>query len=417
MPSLFNPNQSIEIGGKQKKPALADTFDSLATFFGMQNDFNCFRSDAGADAGHRSTASNRLRCDDESCGGRNSFGLRPRAINTTPAELADANGSVYKLLQSGQQVTVAGYTAYVLPGDTFAILAAQINAMREVNNKSPGVSAADVGAANPTVKLRASNLVPPIRAASVAAAVETIYSAAIRPVQVTLAMTRDSDLVDPEFKASKPVYSATTTVGAKPLENADGDSQSGGSDDLFLSLRAFAKDFEEAFFGFKLATGADQNYLGDAQRAACGQSDSLLDQAELDDSSPDPLTYRQLWAVNFGTDGDANKRFNYRVLREQALFYSLPPLSTELWDSGDLTLQTYVSGEGLTGEVKRQIKAADADHWAMSFLAAVDKFLSPEYASRVYEMDKAKGTSQFLGCGDLAKASLPLHQGRDRNYP
>ena len=394
VPSLFNPNQSIDIGGKQKNPALGDTFDSLATFFGMQNDFNAFAEILGPMPGVVRPQATIYTVTMKVAEGETLSDAAAR-YHTTPAELADANASVYELLQSDQTVTVAGYTASVLPGDTFAILAAQINAMREANNESPGVSAADVGAANPSVKLKASNLVPPVRAASVAAAVETSFNAAIRPVQVALAMTREYGLVDPEFKASKPVYSATTSVGAKPLENAEGDSESGGSDGLLLSLRAFAKDFEQAFFGFKLATGADQNYLGDAQRAACGQSDSSFAQAELDDSGPDPTTYRQLWAVNFGTDGDASKRFNYQVLRDQALYYSLPPLSTELWDSPELKLKTYVSGQGLTGEVKRLIKAADVDQWAMSFLAAVDKFLSPEYASRVYEMDKANGTSYF----------------------
>lgn len=404
-PSLFNPNQSIEIDGKQKKPALNDTFDSLATFFGMQNDFNAFAEKLGPMPGIVRPQATVYAVTMKAADGETLSDAAAR-YNTTPAELADANASVYKLLQSDQTVTVAGYSATVLPGDTFAILAAQINAMREANNESPWVSAADVGAANPSVKLTASNLVSPIRAAAVAAAVEASFSAAIRPVQVTLAMTRDYNLVDPEFKASRPVYSTSTTVGAKPLENADADPQSGGSDDLLLSLRAFAKDFEEAFVGFKLATGADQNYLGDAERAACGQADLLSGQAELDDSSTDALTYRQLWAVNFGTNGDADKRFNYQVLRDQALFYSLPPLSTELWDSGDLPLQPYVSGEGLTKPVKQQIKAADVDQWAMSFLTAVDKFLSPEYASRVYEMDKANGTSYFLNVvtckGDLA---------------
>jgi len=395
VPSLFNPNQSIEIGSKQKNPALGDTFDSLATFFGMQNDFNAFAEILGPMPGVVRPQATIYAVAMKVAEGETLSDAAAR-YHTTPAELADANASVYKLLQSDQTVTVAGYTASVLPGDTFAILAAQINVMREANNETPGVSASDVGAANPSVKLKASNLVPPIPAASVAAAVQTSFNAAIRPVQVALAMTREYDLVDPEFKASKPVYSATTSVGAKPLENAEGDSQSGGSDGLLLSLRAFAKDFEAAFFGFKLATGADQNYLGDAQRAACGQSDSSLAQAELDDPSPDPTTYRQLWAVNFGTDGDADKRFNYQVLRDQALYYSLPPLSTELWDSpSELTLKTYVSGQGLTGEVKRVIKAADVDQWAMSFLAAVDKFLSPEYASRVYEMDITNGTSYF----------------------
>ena len=400
VPSLFNPNQSIEIGGKQKKPALDDTFDSLATFFGMQNDFNAFALKMGPMPGVVRPLATLYAVTMKVADGETLSDAAAR-YHATPAELADANASVYKLLQSDQTVTVAGYTASVLPGDTFAILAAQINAMREANNESPGVSAADVGAANPTVKLQASNLVPPVRGASVAAATEASFNAAIRPVQVTLAMTRDYALVDPEFKASKPVYSITTTVGAQPLENANDDSA-----DPLLSLRSFATDFEEAFVGLKLATGADQNYLGDAQRAACGQADLLLDQAGLEDSTGDPSTYRQLWAVNFGTDGDADKRFNYRVLRDQALFYSLPPLSTELWDSGELTLQSYVSGQGLTGEVKRQIKAADVDQWAMNFLAAVDKFLAPAYASRVYELDKANGTKYFSDVvtnkGDLA---------------
>ncbi|MCU1234651.1 MAG: putative cell-wall-anchored protein SasA motif, partial [Candidatus Solibacter sp.] len=200
-----------------------------------------------------------------------------------------------------------------------------------------------------------------------------------------------------EFTSATPVFTATASLTAIPF---DQDLEPQDESTPVLSLQVFATDFEQAFTGFKLATGADQDYRGDAQRAACGQAAAMLDAAPADSSNDD--NNKQLWAVNFGTNGPANARFNYNV-QQGVQFYALPPLSTKLWDSnGDLTLQTYKTGTGLSGTKTLQFHSIDVDGWASGFLADMDKFLSPAFAAPIYAVDPANFTAVVRAKGDLA---------------
>ena len=120
-PSLFNPNQTIEIDGKQKKPSLDDTFDSLATFFGMQNDFNAFAEKLGPMQGVVRPQATIYAVTMKSADGETLSDAAAR-YHTTPAELADANASVYKLLQSDQTCDGRRAILRLCFGDTFASL-------------------------------------------------------------------------------------------------------------------------------------------------------------------------------------------------------------------------------------------------------------------------------------------------------
>ncbi|HXA53089.1 MAG TPA: LysM peptidoglycan-binding domain-containing protein, partial [Candidatus Acidoferrum sp.] len=357
VPALFNPAQAITIGNTHVTPKLTDTFATLAPQFSLS--VTDFATTIGGAANIvRPNALVYAPAIQVAAGTR--LGDTATKYNAQAAEIADANASVYNLLATGQTVTVAGYQATVMAGDTFTSLAAKINAARVADHLQPYVRPSDIGRLNPGLTFNASNLVSPVRAAQVAYPVTPDYTDPIRPVHVTLTMTRCTDLVDPEFTAATQVFTATSSLTATPYDQ-DLDAQD--NSDPVLSLQVFASDFEAAFAGFKLATGADQDFRATAQRAACGQPGAKLTDATGDEPGSD--SNKPLWAVNLGNNGAVNSRFNYQAQGGQVQYYSLPPLSTKLWDSnGDLTLQTYVSGTGLKGTQTLQFHSIDVDQWA-----------------------------------------------------
>jgi LysM repeat protein len=400
VPALFNPRHPITIDGSGPiTPTFDDTFASLALKFNLG--VPEFARKVGPMSGVVRKNAVFYAPAMESRDGETLEALSAR-FRASRSEFADSNASIYGLLAPGQSVSVAGYSAVVLAGDTFTSLAEKINALRAADALPPYVRPSDIGNSNPNLKLRASKVASPVRAATVAYNATTDYTAAIRPVTVNFTIGRSPALVDPEFKAAASVFTASSLVTAKPFDPA---AEQSGADPL-LSLRAFAEDFEDALAGFKLGTGAANNYREDSQSAACGKTiaSSMALEAE-----PDPLANRELWAVNLGANGPANKRFNYAAQPGERYFYALPPLSNKLWDSnGEIPLKEYVSGQGLTGEQKRHFQAVDVDLWARDFLAAMDKFLTPEYAVPAYAQDLQDGTTHFTDIvtakGNLAEA-------------
>jgi LysM repeat protein len=389
VPALFNPAQTITIGTTHVTPKLTDTFATLAPQFSLS--VPDFASAIGAMANLVRTGALIYAPAIQVAAG-STLNDAATKYNAQCAEIADANASVYNLLASGQQVVVAGYQATVMAGDTFTSLAAKINAARVADHLQPYVRPSDIGRLNPGLSFNPSNLVSPVRAAQIAYPVTPDYTDSIRPVHVTLTMTRNTDLVDPEFTAATQVFTATSSLTATPYDQ-DLDAQD--NSDPVLSLQVFASDFEAAFAGFKLATGADQDFRATPQRAACGQPAAQLAEA-LGDDDPGSDSNKPLWCVNLGNNGAVSSRFNYQAQGSKVQYYSLPPLSTQLWDSnGDLTLQTYKSGTGLTGTQTLQFHSIDVDQWAREFLSVMDRFLSPEYAAAVYALDQTNSTTYF----------------------
>ncbi len=405
VPALFDTTTPIVIGTTKVTPTTASTFDLLATEFGL--DVQAFATKIAGEAGHVRKDATVYAVAMTTIAGE-TFAAAAARYNATVTELADANASVYQLIAPGATVSAGGFQATVGQADTFTSLAARINAARTAAAPPlpPTVTPADVAAGtwSPALNVGAATLLPPVRGASATAAVTPRYDAPIAPVHVTATLSRDTGLVDPEFAASSPVWTAATPLTAKPF------APDAVSDDPLFSLRAFATQFEAAFPGFKLATGADADYAAGAERAACGSVVSTRSQrltataAPAAAGDPDPLSNRQLWAVNLGKNGAASARFNYTVAREDVQFFAIPPLATSLWDSGDLTVQSYVSGTGLTGGSVRRFRSAEPDQWASTFLAALDGLLAPEVTVALYRFDPAAFASIVGAKNTLASA-------------
>ncbi|MEA2666002.1 MAG: hypothetical protein QOI11_2946, partial [Candidatus Eremiobacteraeota bacterium] len=405
VPALFDTTTPIAIGNTKVTPTTASTFDLLARKFGL--DVQAFAAQIAGEAGHVRKDATMYAVAMTSVAGE-TFASAAGRYNATVTELADANASVYRLIAPGAKVSAGGYQATVGSADTFTSLAARINAARTAAAPplAPTVTPADVanGVWSPALNLSAATLLPPVRGARATAAVTPLYDAPIAPVHVTATLSRDTGLVDPEFTTAAPVWSAATPLVAKPF------APDALGDDPLFSLRAFAQAFEAAFPGFKLATGADADYGADAARAACGSVVSTRSRrltavaAPAAAGDPDPLSNRQLWAVNLGKNGGASARFNYAVRREDVQFFAVPPLSTALWDSRDLTVQNYVSGTGLTGGGVRRFRSAEPDQWASTFLGAVDGLLAPEVAVALYRFDPAAFASIVAAKNTLAAA-------------
>ena len=106
------------------------------------------------------------------------------------------------------------------------------------------------------------------------------------------------------------------------------------SGDPLFSLAQFAAEFEQAFAGFKLATGADADYAAGAERAACGSVVSTRSRrmtataAPAAAGDPDPLSNRQLWASTWARTGRNPRASTTRSTAADVLFFGIPPLST-----------------------------------------------------------------------------------------
>ena len=413
----FAPGVDIAIDGQKHQPTLASTIDTLATQFGL--DPLAFVTAIAGTAGYVRAGATFYAAALTSAAGEKLSAVAAR-YNASGPELADANASVYGVVAAGQTVTVGAYQLVSGAAETFTTLAARVNAARAANGQPPWLAPADVALANPDLLLQAATLVSPVRGVALPLAVTPTYAAAIAPVTVTLTTTRDDEAaVDPEFRASPAVFRSVVPVAPQP---ALADPAQDGPDPLF-SLRGFALAFEAAFPGLKLATGADADYSLDANRAACG---TIVPTARgrfaaAADASPDLPANRRLWTVNLGTNGAATARFNYRVDRSGVQFYAYPPLTTALWDSGDLAVQTYVSGQGLTGSQTQRFQAAEPDLWARAFLDTLDGVLTPASAANLYAIPApANGGSAPLDAlltvknglaGQLRTELLPLFGG------
>ncbi len=381
----FAPGVDIVIGGQKHQPTLASTIDTLAAQFGL--DPLAFVSAIAGTAGYLRAGATFYAVAMTAAAGEKLSAVADR-YHAGVAELADANASVYGLIAAGQTVTVGGYQLVSGAAETFTSLAARVNAARAAHGEPPWLAPADVALANPDLLLQAAALVSPVRGLTLSVAVTPTYAAAIAPVTVTLTTTRDEGLVDPEFRAAPAVFRSVVAVAPQP---ALADPDQTGAAPLF-SLRGFAAAFEAAFPGLKLATGADADYGLDAQRAACGTIvPTVRGRFAQAAAPPDLPANRRLWTVNLGSAGTAAARFNYRVDRAGVQFYAYPPLSTALWDSGDLTVQAYVSGQGLTGEQTQRFQAAEPDLWARTFLETLDGVLAPAAAANLYALGAAAG--------------------------
>ncbi len=345
--------------GDQYTPQLTDTFNTLAAHFHM-TPLDFAQSIAALPDILRQEA--LILCPPLLTSDNSTATTIAQSYHFTSAELvAQANAAIHGLLQAGQEVqytdpATSNRVSY-LTGvhDTFVTIVANLNSLLS----SSSVTIGSMLAQNPQLTfVPGFPLLPPPRTASFSADVTmpASYAQAIFPLTVTLSLSRNQSLVDPDFSNSASVYTTSTALVPLPLLNDPGTP---------ASLTQFARNFEQAFQGLKLGGGSQQ------ENTAEEEADSSV---------------QQLWVVNFNA---ARGGFQYQVQPEQVRFFALKPLSTQLWNASSITFKTYTSGQGLSGTTTQDFQNADLDLWLSSLLEAVDTFLSPSYVVPAYQANPA----------------------------
>lgn len=285
-----------------------------------------------------------------------------QSYHFTSAELvAQANAAIHGLLLAGQEVyytdPATSKEVRYMTGvhDTFVTIVANLNRLLS----SSTVTIGSMLVQNPQLTFVAGfPLLPPPRTASFSANVTmpASYPQAIFPLTVMLSLSRNQNLVDPDFSDQINVYTTSTALVALPLLN---------DPNATASLTRFARNFEQAFQGLKLGSGSQPENAAEE-----GTGSSL----------------QRLWIVNFNAERGGLK---YQVQPEQVRFFAIKPLSTQLWNASNITFKTYTSGQGLSGTTTQDIQNADLDLWLSSLLEAVDTFLSPSYVVPAYQANQA----------------------------
>ncbi|MFN3387345.1 MAG: LysM peptidoglycan-binding domain-containing protein [Allosphingosinicella sp.] len=189
-----------------------------------------------------------------------------------------------------------------------------------------------------------------------------------------IAMTRrysvvPTALLDPSFADVPAAQLVETAVPA----HSTPDSPTDGAQ----SLRAFAAGLEAAFDGaVKVCVSAGG------------------------DSAQPGQTARQLWAVNFSSDG-----YGFKVDALQPSYFARQPISNRLLGEDRVPMRHYVSGNPVPvvdGPV--DIKNVDLDVWAKQFFETMDLALSPECAVAIHQHAPEALTSLVTLKGALAES-------------
>lgn len=170
----------------------------------------------------------------------------------------------------------------------------------------------------------------------------------IFPVTVQIEMKRDTDLIHTDFQDVEAVKRVVTEILPPPGSNNASDP---------AALKNFAGLFEDVFTNLKLMSG------------------------NVDDNFGQPAS---LWAVRWAKDANDPGIYYQIDTADKAVFFAPPPLSNRLL-SGDVLLNTFVSGTGLNSTDKSQrFNGVDLDAWGRDFLAAVDAFLEADLSVPAY---------------------------------
>ncbi len=182
------------------------------------------------------------------------------------------------------------------PGSTLNSLTTSIDEIATAGAVVPGLVAAN----QPL-------LVPP-GATVITTAVTPAYPKSIFAVTVALELSRNPQLIAPDAQSAQNVGHVSSSLVPQTSATSQGSH----------SLTQFALDFEAAFPGLKAATGKQALATG-------GEAEA-----------------RQIWAVDFGAQG-----INVAVSPQPPQFYALKPLSNQLLSRDNVTIYSYVSGQGL----------------------------------------------------------------------
>ena len=165
--------------------------------------------------------------------------------------------------------------------------------------------------------------------------------AAVFPVTITFRIDRDIELVDEALRNDP----AMRTAASDLTRNL---TRTRGSIDEAVSLQAFALRFRQAFPGLRLATAAH--------------------------SPREEMRTRPLTAVSLPG------QISYGI-GQIPYFFAPRPLLNRLWSSDPafpVSIPTYANGV-ITGHTDADLAGVDLDTWGRKILAAVDRFLSPEF--------------------------------------
>lgn len=190
-------------------------------------------------------------------------------------------------------------------------------------------------------------------------------------LDVALTFERQALLTDPSVAALEDGLSVTSTI----LPQADSEGA--------VAYTAYATAFERAFqtsaWYMKIGEGLRQTASGDDQRS------------------------QQLWSVRFGNAKGTGIFFE---IGAEPSYYAPRPVARSL-ESKTVTIIDYASGQ----PVQSSFTGVDQNLWFQACLDAIDTFLSDDFSSPAFILDKILGTNDppkdgYLGQVLKAKQSL-----------
>jgi LysM repeat protein len=358
-PYLFLPGQTISVDANHKV-VVGDT-DSFATLYarlvsgGYSGTFDDFATAIGGSAGILQSQA-LFAAPPIQTGRSQKLTQLAATYGVDATALVEANRSLSGLFKP-TTLSYQGATVAISATDTFLSL---INRFAKKNVVVTYAAIIDDPSFATILADHVWMLPPPILGTLAVAITDTpVNPQQIFAVTVELELARKLALIDPDFQDTRSVFLAQTLIAPQTANPAKGD-------DTTQTLTAYAEAFELTFGGFiKVATG---------KRTEAGGAN------------------RQLWAVDFRSgalsfDIQGNvapdKYGNNPAIR----YFALKPLANTLV-STTIPITPYESGVGLVPSKaeQRTFQAVDMDVWAREFLAAVDLFLSPEYAVPTYNL-------------------------------
>lgn len=349
-PMLFSPGPWA-VGGVTITVASTDTFDTLYTKAqqaGFSGQFSAFASAAAA-APNIVATSALLACPPATALPGDTLAAAATRFGIETVALVGANAAVRGLLATGTSIAYQGKTMPITADDTLLTIAARFTAAGVPVALSDIAAQPAFNAAHILTQSAVMLIPPPPASLPVAFTANPQNPDLIFPVTVSLTISRNSALVDPDFADVPSVSTATTQLSPQ--------FQTTGSDSA-LSLAQFGAAFESAFKGLK---------AGVSKRSATGNQTET----------------NQLWAVDFRSTG-----FQFQVVNQPS-YFSLAPLSTELLSYSNIPIQPYVSGQPLQPAQPMSFQAVDLDGWAQQFFSAVDAFLSPASAAAAFTASRS----------------------------
>jgi hypothetical protein len=197
-------------------------------------------------------------------------------------------------------------------------------------------------------------------------------------LSTSLVFFRDPATVDPTILAAMPAVQSVTmdvpaavALDSETLANAGDD----GPDTL---LTAFAKAFEQAWYGY------------DGRTAQLKLAQGLGGLAAGNGNAPRSANaHAQLWCIRLGAGTGIEAVFpntgNQPPPSDQPIYYSPRPLSTKLISRDGLTLLEY--GGETTTQVVVNFRNIDLDTWGRQLVSAVETMFGPDMATALAVLD------------------------------